>query len=55
MFDEKCSLNEICNEELGLSCQNGICKCNKENFYFNGKKCGILNYNLNLFKNLGSN
>ncbi len=50
-FNEKCSSGGVrCNDLLGLSCQTGVCKCESDNNYYNGKTCSSFHYlnNLNL-------
>ena len=40
-LSDKCSPTELCNELIGLSCQEGVCKC-ANNSYWKTDKCGII-------------
>lgn len=37
--NERCSLNDLCNDLVGLLCQDGICKCGITSFW-KDIKCG---------------
>ena len=37
--NEKCSSTVLCNNDAGLSCQLGVCKCDSSS-HFDGKQCG---------------
>ena len=42
MITEKCTAGEVCNDVAGLSCQEGVCKCESTFFWKDkDKKCGI--------------
>ena len=38
-MNDKCSEKELCNELVGLSCQEGSCKCAASDFW-KDNKCG---------------
>ena len=38
-FNKACSPSVVCNDEIGLSCQVGICKCSTS-YFFDGTECG---------------
>lgn len=37
-LNERCTINELCNDLAGLSCQEGICKCSSS-LYWKESKC----------------
>ena len=43
MVNEKCSAQELCNDLVGLSSVEGVCKCGN-NSYWKDNKCGKLNF-----------
>lgn len=50
---ESCS-SSVCNDLVGLSCQNGMCKCGA-NSYWKDAKCGIFIFTLTLIFYLNIN
>ena len=44
--DQPCSQIDACRNDIGLSCQNSVCKCTTANSYWNGTSCvKVLSYN----------
>ena len=44
--DQPCSQIDACRNDIGLSCQNSVCKCTTANSYWNGTSCAkVLSYN----------
>lgn len=39
IINEKCSATDLCNDLVGLACQDGVCKC-ASNSYWKENKCG---------------
>ena len=51
-FNERCSAIELCNDLVGLNCQEGICKCGASSYWKNSKCSNLASFLINFLEKI---